>query len=124
MTIRTFLQLGFVAFALLTACRSGEDQEIDSVSHQDVRETRETLDPGVVNALDEGNAAYRDEVYDTALRHYETAADLDDSVAAAWFGIYMANLALGNIEAADSAMARARTLTPDASLMDPDEPTP
>jgi hypothetical protein len=46
-------------------------------------------------------------------------------VTAGWFGIYMAEHARGNIAAADSAMQRARMLSPEASLIGgPDDTLP
>lgn len=124
MITRIGLSLATAALLLLTACQNGDDQETGSISRDEAMEAREGLDPGVVAALDEGNAAYREDDYEAALRHYETAAEIDDGVAAVWFGIYMANLALGNAEAADSAMERARTLAPEASLIHPEDTNP
>lgn len=124
MMIRTSRFLAIAALVVLPACQSGDDQETGSISRDQVIEARQGLDPELAAALDQGNDAYRDNDYEAALRHYETAAGIDDDVAAVWFGIYMANLALGNTEAADSAMRRARTLAPDASLIHPDDPNP
>lgn len=124
MIIRIGLSLGTAALLLITACQSGDDQETGSISRDEVMEAREGLDPEMVEALDQGNAAYREDDYEEALRHYENAAEIADDVAAVWFGIYMANLALGNAEAADSAMARARTLAPEASLIHPEDTNP
>lgn len=109
-TGRKVVSLGTAALLLLTGCQSGDEQETGSISREAVTEVRVPLDPALVAALDEGNTAYREEDYEEALRHYETAAEVDDGVAAVWFGIYMANLALGNAEAADAAMERARAL--------------
>ncbi|MEJ2503171.1 MAG: hypothetical protein P8177_07600 [Gemmatimonadota bacterium] len=111
-----------VAFGLaitLAGCGQPDDQETGSISREDVAEARDDLDPAVLEALDAGNEAYRDGSYQEALRHYEEA-NQDGDVAAAWFGIYMAQLALGNSEAADSAMQRAQDLAPGASLLHPD----
>lgn len=68
---------------------------------------RESLPDAVVAHLDSGNAAYRDGEYGRALRHYRSAAAADSTVAAAWFGVYMAERALGDSVAADSALRRA-----------------
>lgn len=106
---------------LVAACQPADDQETGSISREDVRQTRQSLDPAVAAALDSGNAAYRSEDYDRALRHYREAIELDDELAAAWFGIYMANLALGDVEAANEAVERARSLAPGASLIHPNE---
>lgn len=124
MIIRIGLSLGTASLLLLAACQVGDDPETDDIRRDEVMEAREGLDPGMVAALDEGNAAYRKDDYEAALRHYESAAEIDDSQAAAWLGIYMANLALGNTEAADSAMERARTLAPEASLIRPENTRP
>lgn len=108
---------------LLAACAPPDDQETGSLRDQDVRDAREDLPPELVTALDSGNAAYSRGDFADALEFYQDAADVDDDVAAGWFGIYMAQLALGNPEAADSAMARARDLQPGASLIHPGRDT-
>ena len=118
MTARLPLLAAGVAFAL-AGCSPSNDQETGSVSRDDVIQARQSLDPAVLEALDAGNEAYRAGNYQAALDHYRDA-NRDDKVAAAWFGIYMAQLALGNEEAADSAMARAQSLAPGASLIHPD----
>lgn len=124
MIFRTGLSLGIAAIVLLTGCQSGEDRETGGISGDELFEAGEGLDPAMVIALDEGTAAYQEGDYEAALRHYETAAEIDESVAAAWLGIYMAHRALGNPEAADSAMVRARSLAPGASVEQPDAPAP
>ncbi len=120
MIVRIGLSLGTAALLLLTACQAGDDQETGSVSHDEIMDAREGLDPDVVAALDDGNAAYREDDFEGALRHYEAAASIDDAVPAVWLGIYMANDALGNTEAADSALERVRTLAPESDLVHPD----
>lgn len=60
--------------------------------------------------LDSGNAAYRDGDYRAARRQYRAALGEDSTAAAAWFGVYMAERALGNEPAADSALKRAGDL--------------
>lgn len=114
---------GFVMIALLVACAPPEDQETGTIRDQDVRQARDELPPALVAALDSGNAAYRRGDYQAALASYRSVVDQDEGVAAGWFGIYMAELALGRPEAADSAMARARDLAPGASLIHPGRDT-
>ncbi|MDX1674063.1 MAG: tetratricopeptide repeat protein [Longimicrobiales bacterium] len=108
---------------LLIACSPPDDQETGSIRGDEVRQTRAELPPELVAALDSGNAAYRRGDYQAALTAYEEAVAADDDVAAGWFGIYMAHLALGNTEAADSAMERAQSLAPGASLIHPGRDT-
>lgn len=105
---------------LLIGCERPDDQETGSISRDDIRQARQNLDPAVAAALDSGNAAYRRDDYEAALQHYQQAVELEDGLAAAWFGIYMANLALGNVEEANAAVERAQSLAPEASLMHPD----
>lgn len=106
--------------ALLTTCAPPEDQETGSITRDDVRSAREDLPANVAAAIDSGNAAYRAEDYENALRHYRAAAEDDEDVAAAWFGIYMAELALGRVDEATRAIERARELAPGASLIHPE----
>ena len=112
---------GIAAIAvLLAACSPPEDQETGTIRGEDVREARASLPPELVAALDSGNTAYRRGEYQDALASYRRVVEQDEDVAAGWFGIYMAQLALGNPEAADSAMARAQDLAPGASLIHPE----
>ncbi len=67
---------------------------------------------GASAQLDSGNVAYRAKDYPAALVHYRSAAARQPSLAAAWMGISMAQTALGNKAAADSAMRRVEELAP------------
>lgn len=120
MSRRTTVVVALMAALGLAACDRPEDQETGSVTADEVRRARDELDPAVRDALDAGNEAYRARNYPEALRHFQEAADADEDVAAAWFGIYMAQLALGNVEEAQAAMDRAQRLQPGASLIHPD----
>ena len=109
--------------ALAAGCSPPDDQETGSISDDQVRQTREQLPQELVAALDSGNAAYRRGDYAQALEAYEEAVQIDEDVAAGWFGVYMAHQALGNTAAADSAMLRAQDLAPGASLIHPGSDT-
>lgn len=116
--IRTRVLLALSIGAALGACRpTGDDQETGSISREDVVEARRELSPEVTAALDSGNILYRAKDYAAAREQYAAAAQAGEDVAAAWFGLYMAELALGNTEAAEAAMDRAQDLAPGASLI-------
>jgi len=67
----------------------------------------------VQQALDAGTAAFRAGDLMAARGYYRTAAELAPDVAAAWFGVYLAENRLGNQAAADSAAARVNELSPE-----------
>lgn len=112
-----------VFFVALGGCRP-DDQRTDSVTSDAVREARGGMPPALVAQLDSGNAAMRSAAHEAAARHYRRAVEIDDAVAAAWFGVYMAEHALGNDSAAVEALDRARALEPGASLLRDDPETP
>jgi len=122
MNLRPFLAVATMTL-LVTACQQPDDQETGSISREDVQQARERLAPEVAAAIDSGNEAYREKDYQAALEHYQEAAELDEDLAAAWFGIYMAQLSLGNTEAAQEAMDRAQSLAPGANMIHPEEGT-
>jgi Flp pilus assembly protein TadD len=74
--------------------------------------------------IDSANAAYRVGEYALALERFKEVADSHPDLAAGWYGIGMAQAALGNRIAADSAMARARLLAPDLPVAHPTEEAP
>lgn len=101
------------------ACRPS-DQRTESV---DVDAVRTNLDAELLSHLDSGNAAYRGNDLDAAVGYYERATQLAPERAEGWFGLYMAERARGNLEAASNALARAREAAPGASLLrtDPED---
>jgi tetratricopeptide (TPR) repeat protein len=119
MTGRTIIAVAAASVAL-AACDRPDDQRTDTMTDRDVLAARQQLDPVVTAALDSGNIAYRERDYQRALDHYHQAVAVDNEAAAGWFGIYMAQLALGNPDAAEAAMEQARRYAPGASLIQPD----
>ena len=107
-----------LTLSLLAAagCRP-TDQATKTMDAEARARARAELPPAVRDALDRGSAAFRARQYDSARAAYRDAAARAPDVAAAWFGVYMAERALGNVEAADSALARAREVAPGASLL-------
>jgi tetratricopeptide (TPR) repeat protein len=67
---------------------------------------------GAAAQLDSGNAAYRAKDFKGALAHYRKSADRAPGLAAAWFGLYMAQSALGDKAGADSSMKKVQALAP------------
>lgn len=107
-----------LCLVLVGACRP-DDQATGSIKQEDVRKARTSLPGAAVAQLDSGNAAYRAKDYEHAIRHYQAAVRIDSQQAAPWFGIYMAERALGNVARADSALRRAQKVAPGASLIHP-----
>ena len=109
-----------LVLAAMSACRPDE-ATTDHLDPAHIMEQRENLSPEVRTHLDSGSAAFRRDDHEAALDHYTQATDIDPNAAAAWFGVYMAQQALGNEEAATEAMARAQSTVPGATLINPTE---
>jgi hypothetical protein len=121
---RSSVLVALLAVSALGACRGqGDDQQTGSVTPEEIAQSRANWPAGVSEVIDSANAAFGEKDYPTALRHYRRATELGPNVSAAWFGIYMTESARGNAAAADSAMERARQLSPGASLLHPTDTT-
>ena len=108
-----------VFLATMFACRPA-DQRTDSLDPNAGVLDRAEMLPEVVAQLDSGSQAFRNDDYAAALVHYTTVTELDPEVGAGWFGVYMAQRELGEAEAAEVALERARRLVPGATLLHPD----
>lgn len=92
--------------------------EIGGEAPGGMEEARRDLPEAVAARLDSGNVSYRAGDYEEARRHFRGAVEADSTAASAWFGVYMAERALGDEAAADSALQRAGSLS-DAPGMHP-----
>lgn len=104
------------AIAALAACQPA-DQTTESIDPQAGTTARASYPPAVLAQIDSGNAAYTAGRLEDALRHYTAASQAAPEIPSTWFGIYMAQHALGNLAAADSALQMAREAAPGASLL-------
>jgi len=114
---RFWFGLSIVLLAVL-GCRP-DDQRTDSVDPMDARQERDSWDPLMTARLDSGNVAMRADSFEIARRHFTAVTAMEPDVAAGWFGLYMAEQALGNEEAAMAAVERARAIASGASLIHP-----
>jgi Flp pilus assembly protein TadD len=103
---------------LLVACRP-EEQKTESIGAEEFQEAR-ALPAAVRAQLDSGNAAIRARQFEQASRHFTEATRGDAKSKPAWFGLYLAERALGNAAAANAALERAQKLAPGATLLRPD----
>lgn len=110
---RGFRLLALAGLPLLAACPP-EDQRTDTLDQEEVAQA---MSPQARAQLDSANAAYRDGDYEAALGHFQQVAELAPDDATGWFGVFMAHNALGNAEAAEEALAEARSRAPGASLI-------
>ena len=102
--------LAVVAAAGLTACGSAPE---DATPIGGAPAAASALPSAEVRVeLDAGNTAYRADDHETALARYTKATEMAPELAAAWFGVSMAQEALGNAEAAREAMRKAMELAP------------
>lgn len=112
------LALALTAGVSTAACRPRE-QKAEAVSAPQARRAPEAVPADVQAQIDSGNAAFSAGDHKTALEHYTRAKDLKGDVAAAWFGVYMAQHALGDEDAAAQALVQAQKLSPKATLLHP-----
>jgi tetratricopeptide (TPR) repeat protein len=97
----------------LGACDRGDDQDrIPLDAGNGMAEARAGWSAEFGAAIDSGNAAYREGRWDDAADHFRQATELEPQVAAAWFGLHMAESARGNDDEAFEALQRAEALTP------------
>jgi Flp pilus assembly protein TadD len=105
-----------IALVTLVACWPTE-QRTETMDAEALLDARATLSNEAAAALDSGGVAFRAGEYEQALERYRRAAELEPDAAAPWFGIYMAQRSLGDFAAADSALARAQSVAPGATLL-------
>lgn len=101
-----------------TGCRP-EDQRTDSVDPVAARQERESWDPEMTVQLDSGNAAVRADDFASARTHFLRVTEMSPDVAAGWFGLYLAEQGLGDVQAAAQALERARRIAAGATLIHP-----
>lgn len=111
---RSSLALAGLVSLALAGCSPPDDQRTDTL---DPTTAGRDLSADARVQLDSGNAAYRAGDYTQALVHFTRVTEMAPGDATGWFGIYMAHDAMGNKAAADSAIARARSQAPGASLI-------
>jgi tetratricopeptide (TPR) repeat protein len=116
-----YIAAAVIAAIALGGCRQDRvqtgDQVTETVTPRSMEEARAGWPEGLAAVIDSANAAYSNGDYAAANQLYRRGAEIAPTVTATWFGIYMAEHARGNIAAADSAMARAQALAPEASLI-------
>lgn len=104
----------------LVACgeEQGERVELGEPAEQTVREdARANWSPELTARIDSANAAYADGDYDTAATMFTGITEENPELGVAWFGLYMAEQARGNTEAAEAALARAEQYAPGLGRM-------
>jgi hypothetical protein len=106
------MRLVLVCASVMTACRAEEPTErpVAEVSSDELQAARAHWPAGVAVLVDSARAAYSAQNYVSALALYRRAAVLAPDLRAAWYGVYIAEHARGNVMAADSALARAQQL--------------
>ena len=121
---RNLCLIAILSLLSLGACRPAEPEgAADAMPERGaVVPAPATYPPDVAAQIDSGNAAYSAGEFADALRHYRLAAEAGPAISATWFGVYMANHALGNLEAADSALAKARAQAPGETASRPPPP--
>lgn len=115
-TRATLLLLALTA----SSCGRPSDQRTGSLDPMEALRKRQEMPVEVQAQLDSGSASFRAQDLSEALRHYTAATDLDGGAAAGWFGVYMAQKALGHAEEAQAALERVRSLAPGATLVEPE----
>lgn len=108
-------RLAALAFVLAAAACGPSEPPVPPAQDAPEQAPAEPLIPAEVSAqLDSGTTAYRENDFQAALAHYTRATEGAPSLAAAWFGVYMAQQALGDSAAAQAALQKAQELDPQA----------
>ena len=103
----------------VAACGPPADQRTETLDVEEARQERAQQSPELLGHMEAGNTAFREGDIEGARDHFTAAVELDDGYAAAWFGVYMAEKELGNVEAAQRALEAAQAEAPGATLIHP-----
>lgn len=105
----------------LAACGGepeGERVDLGGQEQEAARpDARANWSPELTAQIDSANAAYADDDYDTAAELFTAITEENPELGVAWFGLYMAESARGNDEAAAEAMAKAEEYSPGLGRM-------
>lgn len=108
-----------VALVAVAACggEEGDRVELGNEQQETRAGARESWSPELTALVDSANAAYAAGDYETAREIYTGITDEDPELGVAWFGLSMAERALGNEEAAQAALAEAEARNPGLGQM-------
>lgn len=108
------------ALAVLVACGGEEGERVDlgesqrSVEQggQSRSDARAGWTPALTARVDSANAAYAAGDYEQAAAIFTALTEEQPELGVAWFGLSMAERAMGNDEAADAALAESEARSP------------
>ncbi len=108
-----------VALASVVACggEEGERVELGEPQQQERADARANWSPELTARIDDANTAYAAGDYEDAAEMWRSITDEQPELGVAWFGLSMAERAMGNTEAADEALARSEELAPGLGRM-------
>jgi len=116
MTALRRLSAALLVLAAVVSCRP-DDQRTDTLDAEQGMQARENMPPAALAQLDSGTSAFRADDFEAALRHYTRVTEIAPDIGAGWFGVYMAEEALGHTDRAAEALERARGIVPGATLL-------
>ena len=109
-------RIGIVALLLAAVACGGDDQAALSEETRfeggEVTTARAGWPEGLAAMVDSGNVAFREGRHEDAAGIFRSATDRYPHIGAPWFGLYMAEHALGNLDAATEALEKSESLTP------------
>jgi tetratricopeptide (TPR) repeat protein len=99
-----------------TACSQEEGQRVP-IGEQSQPDARAEWPAELTTQVDSANLAYANGDYETAAAIYRSLTDEHPDIGTVWFGLYMAEDALGNSEEAAAALEKAESITPGLGQM-------
>jgi tetratricopeptide (TPR) repeat protein len=108
-----------VALAGMVACggEEGERVELGAPQQQERADARANWSPELTARIDDANTAYAAGDYQEAADNFRAITEEQPELGVAWFGLSMAERAMGNEEAAAEALARSEELAPGLGRM-------
>ncbi len=108
-----------VALAGVVACggEEGERVELGAPQQQERADARANWSPELTARVDDANTAYAAGDYQEAADIFRSITEEQPELGVAWFGLSMAERAMGNEEAAAEALARSEELSPGLGRM-------
>ncbi|MFW5947901.1 MAG: tetratricopeptide repeat protein [Gemmatimonadota bacterium] len=112
MKVRTWIAIA--ALVGVTACGGDEPdgQRVPLDQPQQEEDARADWPEGLGEQVDAANTAYGEGRYEDAATMYREMTAEHPDIGTLWFGLYLSETALGNQEAADSALVRVEELVP------------